>query len=48
MTASRGTRFVPTGTKRSRPSGTLTRAKRSSPDTGSTASTPSESDSPEM
>ena len=48
MTDSRGTSFFPTGTNRSKPSGTFTRAKRSSPVSGSTASTASESESPEM
>ena len=48
MTASSGTSFFPAETKRSKPSGTFTRAKRSSPVSGSTASTPSESESPEM
>ena len=48
MTASSGTSRLPTETKRSKPSGTLTRAKRSSPDSGSAASTPSESERPEM
>ena len=39
---------VPIETKRSRPSGTFTRAKRSSPDSGSRTITPSLSDRPEM
>ena len=47
MTVSSGTRRLPTGTNRLRPSGTLTRAKRSSPLSGSDAITPSESDRPE-
>ena len=47
MTDSSGTRRLPTGTNRSSTSGTLTRANRSSPVSGSTAITPSESESPE-
>ena len=47
ITASSGTSFLPAGTKRSRPSGTLTRAKRSSSFSGSSAMTPRESESPE-
>ena len=38
----------PTGTNRASPSGTLTRAKRSSPDTGSRAMNPRLSERPEM
>ncbi len=38
----------PIATKRGSVSGTLTRAKRSSPESGSRTVTPSESDSPEM
>ncbi len=38
----------PTGKNRGRPSGTLTRAKRSSPDSGSRASTPRLKERPEM
>ena len=38
----------PIATKRGRPSGTFTRAKRSSPDSGSRTTTPRLSDSPEM
>ncbi len=48
MTASSGTSRFPVSTNRSRPSGTFTRANRSSPVSGSTASTASESDRPEM
>ena len=47
MTDSSGTRRLPTGTNRSSTSGTLTRANRSSPVSGSTAITPSESESPD-
>ncbi len=47
MTDSSGTRRLPVLTKRSSTSGTLTRANRSSPVSGSEAITPSESDRPE-
>ena len=47
MTDSSGTRRLPTRTNRSRTSGTLTRANRSSPVSGSDAITPSDSESPE-
>ena len=49
MTASRGTSALADRDEaRSKPSGTFTRANRSSPVSGSRASTPSESESPEM
>ena len=48
ITDSSGTRRPPASTKRSRPSGTFTRANRSSWLSGSTARTPSELERPEM